>query len=100
MKLESNAIVTTSPLFVDEAGRDLHLTAGSPLIDAGVSATRTVGAGSSAVLPVEDVGYFYDGFGIPEETGDVIRLEDQSSTVRIVRIDYTNRTLTLDKSIT
>ena len=43
------------------------------------------------------MGYFYDGFGIPGETGDVIRLEGGSSTARIVRIDYTNRTLTLDQ---
>lgn len=100
VKLESNAIVTTSPLFADEAGRDLRLTTGSPMIDAGAFATRTVGAGSDKVLKVEDVGYFFDGFGIPGETGDIIQLEGGSSTARIVRIDYTNRTLTLDKSIT
>ena len=100
VKLEGNAIVTTSPRFVDEAGHDLHLTAGSPMIDAGAFATRTVGSGSGNVLKVEDVGYFYNGFGIPGETGDIIQLEGGATTARIVRIDYTNGTLTLDKSIT
>lgn len=100
VKLESNAIVTVSPLFVDETGRDLRLSAGSTMIDAGVFATRTVGAGSGTVLTIEDVGYFYDGFGIPEETGDIVRLEGQSSTARVVGIDYANKTLTLDVSLT
>jgi parallel beta-helix repeat protein len=100
VKLKNNAIVTTSPLFVDVAGRDFHLKSGSSMIDAGAFATRTVGAGSDKVLKVEDVGYFFDGFGIPGEIGDLIQLEGGSATVRIVQIDYTNGTLTLDQSIT
>jgi len=70
------------------------------MIDAGAFVTRTVGAGNGKVMTVEDVGYFYDGFGIPGETGDIIRLEGEPSTARIVRIDYPNRTFTLDKAIT
>ncbi len=97
--LESNAIVTTSPLFVDETGRDLHLKSGSPMIDAGAFSARTVGTGSGTVLPLDDVGYFYDGFGIPEETGDLIQFEGQSVTARVVGIDYTSKTLTLDRSL-
>jgi hypothetical protein len=100
VKLENNAILSASPLFADEARHDLHLTADSPMIDAGAFVTRTVGAGNGKVLPVEDVGYFYDGFGIPGEIGDMIQLERESSTARIVRIDYTNRTLTLDRVVT
>jgi len=100
VKLESNTILTASPRFVDEARNDLQLTAGSPMVDTGAFVTRIVGAGTGKVLPVEDVGYFYDGFGIPGEIGDIIRLEGGSSTARVVRIDYTNRTLTLDQSLT
>jgi len=99
VKLENNAILTASPLFVDEARHDFHLAAGSPMIDAGAFVTRTVGAGNGKVMTVEDVGYFYDGFGIPGETGDIIQLEGGLPTARIVRIDYANRTLTLDKAI-
>ncbi len=100
VKLESNAILTASPLFVDEARNGLQLAVGSPMIDAGAFATRTIEAGSGKVLKVEDAGYFYDGFGIPGEMGDIIQLEGGASTARVVRVDYTNRTLTLDQSIT
>jgi len=100
VKLENNAILKVSPLFADEARHDFHLTAGSPMIDAGAFLTRTVDAGRGTVMTVEDVGYFFDGFGIPGEAGDVIRLEGESSTARIVRIDYANRALTLDKVAT
>ncbi len=100
VKMQGNAIVTESPRFVDEARKDLRLAAGSPMIDAGTFVTRAVGAGTGEVVRVEDAGYFYDGFGIPGETGDIIQLEGGSSTARVVRIDYANRTLTLDRSIT
>lgn len=100
VKLESNAILTASPLFVDEARNELQLTAGSPMVDTGAFVTRTVGAGTGEVLNVEDVGYFYDGFGIPGEIGDIIQFEGRSPTARVVRIDYMNRTLTLDQSLT
>ena len=100
VKLENNAIIKVSPRFADEAGRDLHLTAGSPMIDAGAFATRAVGAGSGTVLTVEDVGYFYDGFGIPGEAGDIIQLDGQADTARIVQIDYAAGTLKLDRPLT
>ena len=61
MVLSNNAIVTVSPLFVNEASRDLHLQAGSPHINAGAFLTTAVGAGSGTVLHVADVAYFYDG---------------------------------------
>ncbi len=99
VKLENNAVLTTSPQFVNETGRDLQLAAGSPMIDGGSFVTRTVGAGSGTVLTVEDIGYFYDGFGIPEEAGDVVQLEGQTATAQIVAIDYASRTLTLDRAL-
>ena len=100
VKFERNAILTAPPRFVDEARHDLRLAAGSPMIDAGAFATRAVGAGTGTDLNVEDVGYFYDGFGIPGEVGDEIRLEGAPSTARVVRIDYAKRALTLDQPLT
>lgn len=100
VRLDNNAILKQSPGFVNEGLPGLRLTAGSPMIDAGAFVTRTVGGGSGNVLGVEDVGYFYDGFGIPGETGDLIQLEGGSSTARIIGIDYKNRALALDQSIT
>jgi len=100
VKVERNAVLTASPSFVDEERNDLRLAAGSPMIDSGGFVTRTVGAGTGKDLKVEDAGYFFDGFGIPGEIGDLIQLEGEPSTARVVRIDYANRTLTLDQSLT
>jgi hypothetical protein len=48
-------------------------------------------------MKVEDASYFYDGFGIEGETGDVIQLEGDTKTARVIDIDYVNNTLTLDQ---
>ncbi len=85
--------------FVDEAGRDFHLSATSPMIDAGTFLTNTVSSGSGTVIAVEDASYFYDGFGIPGESGDEIRISGQSTSARIISIDYTANTITLDRSM-
>jgi hypothetical protein len=99
VKFEGNAVVTESPRFVDEAARDFHLTSGSPMIDAGIFASRTAKGGTGKVIPVDDVGYFYDGFGIPGETGDIIQLEGQKAVARISKIQYQDRTLTIDEPL-
>lgn len=88
------------PGFVDDAGHDYHLRPGSAMIDAGTFLTHTVGAGSGTVMPVADAGYFYDGYGIPGEQGDLVQLAGQASPVRLVKIDYKNNTLTLDRPAT
>jgi hypothetical protein len=88
------------PLFVDDEQHDYSLQAASPLIDAGVFLTRTVGGGNGATMMVQDAGYFCDGFGVPGETGDRIRLAGTTSTARIVAVDYSTDTLTLDRTLT
>jgi parallel beta-helix repeat protein len=98
--LDNNAIVTTAPPFVSEATRDLHLQAGSSLIDTGAFATTTTAAGSGTSMTVADVGWFYDGFQIAGELGDLVQLEGQTQTARILAINYTTSTLTLDTSLT
>lgn len=100
VRFESNAVLATPPQFADEAGGDLRPTADSPMIDAGAFLTRTRDAGTGTVMTVEDAGYFRDGFGIPDETGDVIQLEGQIATARIVGIDYKRNVLTLDTPLT
>lgn len=89
-----------APGFVDAAGADFSLTAASNMIDTGAFLTHTAAAGSGAVVPVLDAGYFYDGFGIEGEVGDLIRFEGQSVTARITGVDYNANTLTLDESAT
>lgn len=73
------------------------LLAGSPCIDAGRFLTKTVGAGSGTTIRVEDAGYFTDGFGVAE--GDLIRVGDNEA-VRIVKIEHTENTITVQKPIT
>ncbi len=75
---------------------DLRLQAGSPGIDQGVSLTQTTAAGSGTVVPVQDAGYFQDGF-------DGIIAPDQirvgNNLVTISDIDYGNNRITVDRSI-
>jgi len=99
VKLGKNAVIEMSPQFANEVARNLHLAPGSPMIDAGAFATRTVGTSSGNVMSVEDAGYFFDGFGIPGEAGDIVQLEGQSDSARIIGIDYGKNVLTLDRQL-
>lgn len=91
--------VETDPEFVNPAGYDFSLSSASPLINQGDFLATATGSGTSNLLPVNDVSYFYDGYGIAGEDGDLIRLANQSETARVVDIDYDNNILTLDKSL-
>lgn len=90
--------IEADPMFVDDTGHDYHLEASSPCIDAGDFLTITVNSGSGTQIEVEDAYYFYDGFGIIE--GDLIQLEGQTQTARIINIDYDNNILTMDMPLT
>jgi hypothetical protein len=72
----------------------------SPLRDAGAPLTRTVGQGSGKVITVEQAGYFYDGFGIHGEVGDLIAVGSPQQLARVLQVDRKNNTLTLDKDVT
>lgn len=88
------------PLFVSPENRDLRLKPGSPMIDGGRFLTRTTGGGNGTLLPVEDVKYFYDGFGIRGELGDEIQLAGTTRRARVVSIDYQAGVLQLDRALT
>jgi parallel beta-helix repeat protein len=88
------------PLFVSPEKRDLRLKPGSPMIDQGSFLTRATGDGAGTLLPVQDVKFFYDGFGIHDEAGDEIQLAGSSQRARIVSIDYQAGVLQLDRSLT
>ena len=88
-----------NPLHANSAGGDFHLSAGSELIDAGAHLAKTVSSGSGTVMPVNDVKYFFDGYGITGEAGDVVQLEGQTETARIINIDHAANTMALDRSL-
>jgi hypothetical protein len=88
--------LSEDPLFVDEARYDFHLKSKSPIINQGDFLTRTRTTGKGKVIPVEDAGYFYDGFQIPGESGDWIQLEGQTKRARITKVDNLQHTIFLD----
>ena len=45
------------------------------MIDLGGFLTTTTSAGSGTQIPVQDVKYFFDGFTIAGEVGDLIQLQ-------------------------
>ena len=89
--------VQEEPKLTDADGRDFRLQPDSPMIDAGAFLAKTVGSGSGVNLPVDDAGWFIDGFGIVD--GDTIQVEGQSEPAVIVSVDYDANILTLDRSL-
>ena len=88
------------PGFVDAKAENFRLMEKSPLIDAGAFLTTTVGSGEkSPAMRVRDAGYFYDGFGIEGEVGDLIQLQGETETARIKKIDLASGNLTLDRPL-
>jgi len=71
----------------------------SACIDGGTFLTtiRTA-AGSGTSFTVEDPNYFYDGYGISGEQGDLIKLGN-GQIARINSINYTNGSMILDRVI-
>ncbi|MGD8238935.1 MAG: right-handed parallel beta-helix repeat-containing protein [Armatimonadota bacterium] len=80
--------VDVDPGFVDAANGDFRLREGSDCIDAGHSLTRTIRAGQGRELPVADARYFFDGFGIEGEPGDLIAIGAGDNVARIERIEF------------
>lgn len=108
-RIAGNFDNTSNPLFVNTnlLGEsvtdqpDMHLRSGSPLIDSGVwLATITSASGSGNTFTVSDSGYFYDGWGIPGEIGDLVQLQGQTTQTRITLVDYGTMTLTTADSLT
>ncbi|WP_100010048.1 FIMAH domain-containing protein [Lentibacillus sediminis] len=91
--------INIGPGFVDAENHNYGLTSDSPLIDAGDSLTVAASSGSGDVVEVEDTKYFYDGYGIEGEVGDLIAVGSASQQARVIDIDHENSTLTLDQSV-
>ena len=66
--------ISADPKYTSIVGRDFTLQADSDMIDAGAWLTTITSATATTdTITVADGGYFYDGWGITGETGDVIR---------------------------
>jgi hypothetical protein len=88
--------IAVDPGFVDADKGDYRLGARSLCIDAAGALTRTGKAGEGKTIPIVDPLFFSDGHGLVEP--DVIRVG--KDRVKIVKVNYIVRTLTVDRSIT
>ena len=61
--------------------------------------TVSINLQGKGVLPVQDASYFFDGYGIAGEGGDIIQLFGGGTAV-VLDIDYAGNRLTLDRSLT
>ena len=79
---------------------DFRLKSNSQCIDKGVFIAHiTSASGSGTILTVDNAGFFYDGWGIPGEVGDMIQLEGQTDTAKIISIDYDLNRITVDRMV-
>ncbi len=89
-----------APMFRDAEADNYRLAAASPCLDAGRPLTRATADGSGRELPVEDARWFFDGFGIPGEQGDLIVIGEAKTAARVVKADIEANLLTLDRDVT
>jgi hypothetical protein len=93
--------IESNPLFVNAPGGNFNLEATSPLIAAGRHLTTTTAAGTgSTTIPVQDAGYFFDGYGIT--TGDEIWVVGDGATQQttVTGVDTSTNTLTVSSPVT
>ncbi len=79
--------------------RCFALDEGSPARDAGRILTRTIDAGTGNEMRVLDARWFYDGFGIEGEQGDLIVAGKEKSPARVLKADIENNILVLDRDL-
>jgi parallel beta-helix repeat protein len=80
----------SDPSFTNPANQDFTLQPTSPAINAGTFLTTITSntANSRTSLKVADAGYFYDGWGIPGEVGDIIKTQNgQTTTIQSINYD-------------
>lgn len=96
---EYSGNIDDNPDFNDPGNKDLTLQCDSPAIDAGAWLTTiTSSTGSGTTFTVADPHFFYDGWSIPGETGDIIETENGQSAT-ITSINYSTGSITVNSSI-
>jgi hypothetical protein len=97
--LLSQTQLEVNPGYTDPTRYHHDLLPTSALIDAGQALTHTTTAGQGKVLPVADARWFYDGFGIEGEVGDLIVIGAMQQPARVVKVDYDRHELHLDRTV-
>ncbi|HCU34086.1 MAG TPA: hypothetical protein DGT21_01190 [Armatimonadetes bacterium] len=92
--------IDAEPGFLDPEADDYRLRPDSPCIDAGKPLARVTREGQGREVAVDDARWFYDGFGIPGEVGDLVFIGQNKTQARVTRTDIDTNTLALDRDIT
>ena len=91
--------IDADPLFADMEVDDYRLSTRSPAIDAGAPLAKTTASGSGRMVAVDDARWFYDGFGIPGEVGDMVFVGAGKTAAVVVKADIEANMLTLDRDL-
>ncbi|MBQ7394618.1 MAG: hypothetical protein IJV89_09765 [Lentisphaeria bacterium] len=88
------------PGFVNADADDYRLRPDSPAREKAANLTETVESQAKSIyLSVKDSRYFYDGYGIPGEKGDLIYVGPDKTEARVILNDTEQNVLTLDRPI-
>jgi len=95
-KQDSDSVIA-DPLFKNTTLNDFTLKSDSPAIDAGTWLSTIISpTGSGTSFEVADGSYFYDGYDIPGETGEIIKTQGgQIATI----VDIKGNKITVNKPI-
>ena len=92
-------IINRDPRFASFSTFDTHLTISSPARNKARPQTKTTAGGiMTNVIAVADAGFFTDGWGITDVTGDVVWIGANTGAT-ITHIDYGLNTLRLSTNI-
>jgi Right handed beta helix region len=91
---------TYIPFFEESSRRNFNLLPKSSLIDAGTWMTviKSPTNKSQSTFTVDDAAYFFDGWGIENEVGDLIKTAN-GKFAQIKKIDYESNTINVDPPI-
>ena len=80
--------VSVGPKFTNEIDGVYTFQRNSQMINAGTFLVRIKSrTGSGVHVKLDDVAYFFDGFDIDGEVGDLVQLERSNLVARIIDID-------------
>jgi hypothetical protein len=87
------------PLFVDVDHDDYRLRPESACRDAGAPLAVATSSGKGRVMAIDDARWFFDGFGIPGEAGDLVFVGQSKQVARVMQADVVRSQLTLDRDV-
>ena len=91
--------VAADPGFADPLTHNYAPAEGSPMRDGGAPLTHALGDGDGRSLPVADARWFFDGFGISGEVGDLIVIGDDRQQARVTSVALDENALELDREV-